>query len=324
MKFLLVEILIWLIAASILGLVIGWLIKALLARRNLKKARSHWNNEYATLKATSSNEISALGASLTSLEADNTTLQSKIGSLSAMVKSVETALLKSNAENNSLSSTVSSQQLTINEIRVESENLIKQQSGLQMELNSLEKSKEQEFDSLNRNKAGGSLKDKSSEQGKLSNKSNSALGSPSVTRLAPVLSSVSDNDSTSDIDQKIKNLNDQRDRLNREREDLFNQEQHFASQLTRGDDTEAYLDQTIRIDEDLTATILSDTSELHTAAAEPADSSAYSHDDSLTHRHDDSFTNSDFDESDQPNQLGKPKSLWDKFKSSVQPPDDKP
>ena len=319
MKFLLVEILIWLIAASILGLVIGWLFKALFSRRKFNQAKSRWDNEYAALKTTSSQEISALNDSLSTMETDNSTLQSKVGSLSAMVKSMETALLKANAENKALSTTVSSQQLTINEIRIESENLIKRQSELQMELNSLEKAKEQEFDSLKSQLSSASGRDadhgNDTDDGDTDSDDNKMSGTPGVTRLTPVLRSVTDNDSTSDIDQKIKNLNEQRDRLNREREELFNQEQHFASQLTRGDDTEAYLDQTIRIDEDLTATIQSDTSELHTAAADPADTLSSTLDNSLA------TSNADIPHEEDHN---KPKSLWDKFKSSMHPPADKP
>ena len=318
MKFLLVEILIWLIAASVLGLVVGWLLKSIFASRRLAAVTNDWQTQYADLSSSSASEIASLEQSVESLAGEKSTLQSKVSSLSAMVKSVETALLKSTAENKALSATVSSQQLTINEIRVESENLIKKQSEMQMELNALEKSREEEQGTLNRQMGDSTAQaaDAEAPNGQPNREQKTGLETgdqepdtvprPGLSRLAPVLSNTLDSEST-DIDEKIRSLNEQRDRLNREREELFNQEQHFAAQLTRGDDTEAYLDQTIRIEEDLTSGAQSDTSELQKAAAEPADINDGTNQ-TLSNRN---------TADDVP---AKPKSLWDKFRSSVNRP----
>jgi len=306
MKFLLVEILVWLIAASVLGLIFGWLFKSLFAGRRLSKVTSDWSNRYAELKTVSAQEISALEERVSSMQSDNSTLQSKVGSLSAMVKSTETALLKANSENKALSTTVSSQKLTIDEIRVESEKLIKKQSEMQVELDELEKAREQEMGAAELR--GEKAAPNSDGTGKSRVTSISSAISGVIPRMGPA------RDSTpTDIDAKIKNLNAQRDKLKQEREDLHDQEQHFASQLTRGDETEAYLDQTIRIDDDLTTSIQSDTSDLQGDDLLGTDATVDINDYDLANSGKSAATSTD-----------KPKTLWDKFKASVNKASTKP
>lgn len=310
MKFLLVEILVWLIAASVLGLVIGWLFKAYFARRRLSQVSEEWSTRYAELKTVSTQEISNLEERVSSMQTDNSTLQSKVGSLSAMVKSTETALMKANSENKALSTTVSSQKLTIDEIRVESEKLIKKQSEMENELSELESERQREMDEL--------------DSASPSNNQDSGKKKPSLDSIVTPISSASggvvpllkssQDSSSNDIDAKIKNLNAERDRLNKEREELYEQEKHFASQLTRGDDTEAYLDQTIRIDDDLTTTIQPDLSELQPTIPQTGSNNAGDRTLDLTNSNDlERNVNRD-----------KPKTLWDKFRASVNKSPSKP
>jgi len=307
MKFLFVEILVWLIAASVLGLIIGWLFKSLFARNRLSKVTEEWSNRYAELKTVSTKEISTLEERVSSMQSDNSTLQSKVGSLSAMVKSTETALLKANSENKALTTTVSSQKLTIDEIRVESEG---ESDRTTNESNRSNKSDSDSSTSESDRIASDSSSIKDSK--KSSSDSIVTPISPAKTGVVPILSPADTGDN--DIDAKIKNLNAQRDKLKEERKELFNKEQHFASQLTRGDDTEAYLDQTIRIDDDLTTTMQADATDLDPDDSLLGNSTSETDEFDLTHAH----NVDDIPETE------KPKTLWDKFKASVNKSPTKP
>ena len=305
MKFLLAEILICLSAAGLLGLFVGWLMQAGLGRRKLARAKNEWDGRYLSLKQKASKEVGELKEQSLLLQTDNTTLISKVESLSAMVKSGESALLRSNNEIKSLTGTLASQQLTIKEITAESDKLVKSQAEMQQKLEALEKSKEQEIAALAR-QAG------ETPQGDFPD----GVSNSSFQGSAPILDTPVSAD-TDGIDDKIQALNEQRDRLNREREELFHQEQLLASQLTRGDDTEAYLDQTIRIDDDMTAAIKAemegaedDSNEILEATGEidPADQTAAFEDESP-----DAV----------PNEAPRAKSLWDKLKLGVNRTDEK-
>ena len=57
MKFLISEILLCLLAASILGLIIGWLCKAAFARDKLMHREDAWRRKYAEREETLQNEL---------------------------------------------------------------------------------------------------------------------------------------------------------------------------------------------------------------------------------------------------------------------------
>ena len=85
MKFLIIEIFLCLLAASLLGLIIGWLCKSAFSRRKLRKREAEWDTRYKDLEAEHhsavdayENERNQLGAQISSLETQKKTLNSSL------------------------------------------------------------------------------------------------------------------------------------------------------------------------------------------------------------------------------------------------------
>ena len=92
------EILASLVAAGILGLIAGWMIKRSGAQRKLASTNAEWEKRYATLEETSHADTENLEEQLQTIASEAKTLQSTNRVLTDSLKKNDTSIQKSRAE----------------------------------------------------------------------------------------------------------------------------------------------------------------------------------------------------------------------------------
>ena len=134
MKFLISEILLCLLAASILGLIIGWLCKAAFARDKLKHRDEAWRRKLAEREESLQNELKST--------------QQDAGILKSRVQSIE-------GENQSLNSSLEANKSAVHKAHIEVQQLSKRQRDTQERLQKIITEKDREISRLQQESASG-------------------------------------------------------------------------------------------------------------------------------------------------------------------------
>lgn len=134
MKFLISEILLCLLAASILGLIIGWLCKAAFARDKLKHRDDAWRRKYKEREESLQNEL--------------TNTQQSAGALEGRIQSIE-------GENQSLNSSLEANKSAVHKAHIEVQQLSKRQRDTQDRLQKIITEKDREISRLQQESAKG-------------------------------------------------------------------------------------------------------------------------------------------------------------------------
>ena len=134
MKFLISEILLCLLAASILGLIIGWLCKAAFARDKLMHREDAWRRKYAEREETLQNELKST--------------QHEAGILKGRIQSIE-------GDNHSLSSSLEANKSAVHKAHIEVQQLSKRQRDTQERLQKIITEKDREISRLQQESAKG-------------------------------------------------------------------------------------------------------------------------------------------------------------------------
>ncbi len=134
MKFLISEILLCLLAASLLGLIIGWLCKAAFARDKLIHRDNAWRRKYKEREETLQNELN-------STQQDANVLKGRIQSIES--------------ENNSLNSSLEANKSAVHKAHIEVQQLSKRQRDTQERLQKIITEKDREISRLQQESAKG-------------------------------------------------------------------------------------------------------------------------------------------------------------------------
>lgn len=244
MKFLIGEILICLIGASILGVIVGWLLKTVFTGRKVSRLNNEWDAKFQALETSSNTAIAEITEKNDVLHKDINQQRSKMASLESTMQVKEKSLLALQAESKSLTSKLTDKQETLDAARDETERLASQQNDQRQRLESMVAAKENEINQLKKNiENAQSITPRSQPQIKTATKP--AYRDPLREGKS---ASTTDSSYSKEHDERIKALNEQRQKLIDERKQLEEREKHFASKLAYGDDTRAYLDETEHVD----------------------------------------------------------------------------
>lgn len=257
MNFLIGEILICLIAASLLGVLVGWLLKAVFSARKVARVEEEWDSKFRNLDSLRTTEINELTAKNDILHKDISGQRNKLDTLGSDLGLKETAVLESQAKIKTLSSTLEERESDIKAAKSETEKLVTRQQEITQKLEAIVVAKDREITTLKNEvlQAGKS----STETPGRSTSGSAGIGYSDPLRApkkpAEPSTKHTDNSATTGLntEARIKALNEQRQRLITERKQLEEREQHFSSKLEHGDDTRAYLDETVQMDSTLSA-----------------------------------------------------------------------
>ncbi len=245
MKFLITEIALYLAAAGVLGLIIGWLMKASGAKRRINAINAAAETRLKSLETEKNSVISALTDEKESLASQNAQLandakqaatalaqvdQKRVAVTSELEKTRD-ILDKTQAEARMLGGKVESQQETMRKARIEVEQLATQQDELQVKLASIRESKDREISALEKQIkafAGHSTTQTAAAAGIAAG----SVASDEVARRARLEEEARAQQAAADeLNTRIDSLAQEREQLMREREEVISRTRQFESQL---------------------------------------------------------------------------------------------
>lgn len=222
MNMMLIEVFACLVAASLLGLIVGWMIKGTLASKRLELANDEWNSK--------------LNKAQIRAQQDTDQLETKVNQLGA-------DLSTSREENESLSEALRENELIVHKARTDSIELSRQQADTQEKLQQLLKTKDEEIEKLKDGSRASELLRKAAVSGSVSA---AAIAKVTEMRAAEKSANIGDENTT----DRISALTSKKDSLAKEQKDLMDalHENQDTVAIDRDDLPSELLDETVRLE----------------------------------------------------------------------------
>ncbi len=228
MNLMIAEILACLVAASVLGLLCGWMIKAATSKRKLAQATQEFDKKYATLEARNQQDVEHLEDSLQQMGDEVKTLTNSNRSLNESLRKNEASVYKS---------------------RTDAIELNRQQAETQERLQRIIMEKDEELSVLKNSSA-------SAELGKAA--AAAGVSAAVAAKANDILQSGANDDQISDVNSRTDSLTAKREAWERERQSLVDtlSEDQQTIALDKNDIPQDISndnhDKTIKLDNDLT------------------------------------------------------------------------
>jgi len=228
MNLLIVEILACLAAASVLGLLCGWMIKASLSKRKLAQATAEFDKKYSDLETRTQQDVEHLEDSLQQMGDEVKTLTNSNRSLNDSLRKNEASVYKS---------------------RTDAIELNRQQAETQERLQRIIMEKDEELSMLKNSSA-------TAELGK------AAAAAGVSAAVAAKAKDIMQSGANDDINTRTDSLTAKREAWERERQSLIDtlSEDQQTIALDQNDIPSEHLDQTIKLDNELKGANKSDAS----------------------------------------------------------------
>jgi len=216
--------------AALVGLIAGLLLCGLFmsmhGRRKQRKLANHWQSDLEKLESSHASAVTELQTTRDSLRQQVQTLGNKSSGLDKTLEQDRAELMKERANVKALEHVIEEKNLKIQKTIDDAAHKIAQQQAKQKKLNTLLERRKTEIEQL---------------------KTAASAKSSGLPISETLLASLNERDEKQDQQtaERIDQLNQQRQQLLQERDELASREKHYAEQLTDGDDTRAYLDETL-------------------------------------------------------------------------------
>ncbi|MBX2824672.1 MAG: hypothetical protein KTR33_08075 [Gammaproteobacteria bacterium] len=214
------------LCGAVAGILVCALFMGLLTKRRRKINHRRWQAEVTELTEGHQREVSELQTTRDSLRKQVETLSHKTDGLNKTLEQDRAELLKERAAVKSLEHVVEEKNLKIQKTIDDAAHRIAQHQGMQKKLNAVLERRNTELERLK------------------SAASNPVTGLPISKALLDSIEQ-RDDEYQEQVARRIDLLDQQRQELLQERDELALREKHYADQLTEGDDTRAYLDETL-------------------------------------------------------------------------------
>jgi len=223
MNLMIAEILACLVAASMLGLLCGWMIKAATGKRKLVQASENFDKKYAALEARTQQDIEHLEDSLQQMGDEVKTLTSSNRSLNESLRKNEASVYKS---------------------RTDAIELNRQQAETQERLQRIIMEKDEELGLLKNSSA-------SAELGKAAVAA--GVSAAVAAKASDILQSGANDDQINDMNSRTDSLTAKREAWERDRQSLIDtlSEDQQTIALDNKDIPNENLDKTIKLDNEL-------------------------------------------------------------------------
>ena len=246
MKFLITEIALYLAAAGVLGLIVGWLMKASGAKRRIKALNASSEAKLKTMETEKNSVISALTGEKETLQSQNTQLAADTKHAASSLAQVEhkrvavtteleknkAVLEKTQAQASMLGAKVESQQETMRKARIEIEQLATQQDELQVKLASIRESKDREITSLEKQLKAFAGHSTIHSAATAAVATGATATTEEASRRAQLEREAREQQAAADeLNTRIDSLAHEREQLMREREAVINRTRQFESTL---------------------------------------------------------------------------------------------
>ena len=246
MKFLITEIALYLAAAGVLGLIVGWLMKASGAKRRIKAINASSEAKLKTLETEKNSAITALNEEKVALQSQNTQLAADAKHAASSLAQVEQkrvavttefeknkeVLEKTQAQTSMLDTKVKSQQETMRKARIEIEQLATQQDELQVKLASIRESKDREIASLEKQLKAFAGHSTAHSAATAAVATGATATTEEASRRAQLEREAREQQAAADeLNSRIDSLAHEREQLMQEREAVINRTRQFESTL---------------------------------------------------------------------------------------------
>lgn len=222
MSIMLIEMFACLVAASLLGLIVGWMIKSTLAAQRLETVEHEWSSKLNKAELKAQQETGRLEDHVHQLDADLQTMRS---------------------ENDSLSEALRENELIVHKARTDSIELNRQQAATQERLQLLLKTKDEELERLKDGSHASKLLRSAAQK--------SSVSTSAIAKVTQMRSDHEYNDPGSEeAAERIKTLTSKKDSLEKEQQQLLDalSENQETVALDKNDLPSELFDETVRLE----------------------------------------------------------------------------